>query len=105
MVRLHPCACGLKSVSMYFSSDGMTQQVRMIPGDWLRKFIFTVKSNEEKVPKSMQALLKIEFLAVLGTLRGSLWSLLGKHLGHMFPKEWIPFAAHVPPCCKVVSKS
>ena len=77
--------CGLKSVSMYFSSDGVTQPVHMILGVLVKRINFTSRKWRKKVPKSIENPPKID---VWGSLGGFLEP-LDKHLGHMPPKDWI----------------
>ena len=74
--------CGLKSVSMYFSSDGVTQQVHMIPGVLVKRINFHSRKWRKKAPKSIENPPKID---VWGSL-AALLEPLDRHLGHMFPK-------------------
>ena len=78
-------ACGLKYVSMYFSSDGVTQQVQMIPGVLAKRINFHSRKWQKKAPKSIENPPKID---VWGSL-GAFLEPLDEHLGHMLPKDWI----------------
>ena len=77
--------CGLKSVSMYFSSDGVTQQVHMIPGVLVKRINFHSRKRRKKASKSIENPPKIDVWGSLGTFLEP----LDKHLGHMLPKDWI----------------
>ena len=50
---------------------------------------FTAKNNEKTAPKSIENPPKIYLWALLGTPFGPTLEPLGKHLGHMLPKDWI----------------
>ena len=76
--------CGL-SVIMYFSSDGVTQQVHMVFGVLVKRIIFYTRKRRKKVPKSFENHPKIDVWDSLGTFLESFY----KHLGHMSPKDWI----------------
>ena len=77
--------CGLKSVSMYFSSDGVTQQVHMIFGVLVKRINFHSRKLRKKAPKSFENPPKIDVWGCLGTISEP----LDKHLGHMLPKNSI----------------
>ena len=47
------------------------------------------KNNKKKDFQSIKNPSKIELWAFLGTPFGATWEPLGKHLAHMFPKDWI----------------
>ena len=47
------------------------------------------QNNEKKRSKSIENPSKIELWAFLGTFFGATLEPLGKHLGHMLPKDWI----------------
>ena len=47
------------------------------------------QKQRKKVPKSIENSLKIDLWALLGTPVGATLEPLGKHLGHMLPKDWI----------------
>ena len=76
--------CGL-SVSMYFSSDGVTQQVHMVPGVLVKRINFYSRKWRKKAPKSFENHSKMNVWGSLGTFLEP----LDKHLGHMPPKDWI----------------
>ena len=50
---------------------------------------FTAKNNEKTAPKSIENPPKIYLWALLGTPFGPTLEPLGKHHGHMLPKDWI----------------
>ena len=54
-------ACGLKYVSMYFSSDGVTQQVHMIPGVLVKRINFHSRNDEKRLPNPSKILQKSTF--------------------------------------------
>ena len=76
--------CGL-SVIMYFSSDGVTQQVHMVFGVLVKRINFHTRKWRKKAPKSFENHPKIDVWGSLGTFLESFY----KHLGHMSPKYWI----------------
>ena len=70
---------------MYFSSDGVTQQVHMIFGVLVKRINFHSRKLRKKAPKSFENPLKIDVWGSLGTISEP----LDKHLGHMLPKNSI----------------
>ena len=77
--------CGLKSVSMYFSSDGVTQQVHMVFGVLVKRINFYTRKRRKKAPKSFENHPKIDVWGSLGTFLES----FHEHLGYLSPKYWI----------------
>ena len=76
-----PWTCGLKSVSVYFSSDGVTQQIHnMIAGVLVERTYFYRKNNEKKLPNLSKNLRKLSSGPSLRLLLEPLWSLLGSIL-------------------------
>ena len=76
---------GLKFVSMYFSSDGVTQQVHMIPGVLVKRIDFHSPRLRKNVFKSIEIPSKIDVWGSLGLFLEP----LDKRLGHRFPKDSI----------------
>ena len=76
--------CGL-SVIMYFSSDGVTQQVHMVFGVLVKRINFYTRKRRKKAPKSIENHPKIDVWDSLETFLESFY----EHLGHLSPKYWI----------------
>ena len=97
--------CGLKSVSMYFSSDGVTQQVHMIPRVSVKRIIFHSQSDEKKFPNSSKIVQKSRF----GAPWEPFWSLLTSILDtcsqktgfwRLWGASWDPKTANLAPTWK-----
>ena len=81
--------CGL-SVIMYFSSDGVTQQVHMVFGVLVKRINFHTRKWRKKAPKSFENHPKID---VWDSFLESFY----KHLEHMSPKySLFPFCGPKP---------
>ena len=71
--------CGLKSVSMYFSNDGVTQQVHMIPGVWVKRINFHSREWRKKGFPIYRKSYKNRRLGLLGSLFGASWQASWTH--------------------------